>query len=233
MAAHPSRVAHPVAILFGSFTAEARTVIVRAQEEARGLRHGYLGTEHLLLAVFADAPVARGLVGLGIDADTIAADVEAAVPPGDVALVGHIPFTPRAKAIVAAAGALADGHLVEPRHVMRAIARCGDGIAAALLRERTGLDQDELVAEIDQRMSAAGRPMSAPGGDAAACSFCGKTEDQIHKMFPGPGVAICDQCVELCNTILGHAPSHPDRAELEARMDALVEQLDQLRRDLG
>ena len=34
------------------------------------------------------------------------------------------------------------------------------------------------------------------------CSFCGKTQDQVHKLVAGPGVYICDQCIELCSEII-------------------------------
>ena len=34
------------------------------------------------------------------------------------------------------------------------------------------------------------------------CSFCGKGEDQVHKLMAGPGVFICDQCIELCVEVL-------------------------------
>jgi len=34
------------------------------------------------------------------------------------------------------------------------------------------------------------------------CSFCGKTQDMVYKMIAGPGVAICDECVELCRSII-------------------------------
>ncbi len=34
------------------------------------------------------------------------------------------------------------------------------------------------------------------------CSFCGKHESQVHRMIQGPGVRICDECVELCMSIL-------------------------------
>jgi ATP-dependent Clp protease ATP-binding subunit ClpX len=34
------------------------------------------------------------------------------------------------------------------------------------------------------------------------CSFCGKTQDQVRKLIAGPGVYICDECIELCNEIL-------------------------------
>ena len=34
------------------------------------------------------------------------------------------------------------------------------------------------------------------------CSFCGKHESQVHRMIQGPGVRICDECVQLCMSIL-------------------------------
>ena len=34
------------------------------------------------------------------------------------------------------------------------------------------------------------------------CSFCGKNEDQVRKLIAGPGVYICDECIDLCQEIL-------------------------------
>jgi len=38
--------------------------------------------------------------------------------------------------------------------------------------------------------------------DRVKCSFCGKTQDQVRKLVAGPGVYICNECIELCNEIL-------------------------------
>ena len=40
------------------------------------------------------------------------------------------------------------------------------------------------------------------GGDRLLCSFCGKPQHQVRKLIAGPGVYICDECVELCNEIV-------------------------------
>ncbi len=40
------------------------------------------------------------------------------------------------------------------------------------------------------------------GNSNLICSFCGKTQDEVKKLVAGPGVYICDECVELCNDIL-------------------------------
>jgi ATP-dependent Clp protease ATP-binding subunit ClpX len=40
------------------------------------------------------------------------------------------------------------------------------------------------------------------GGELLKCSFCGKTQRQVKKLIAGPGVYICDECIELCNEII-------------------------------
>ena len=59
----------------------------------------------------------------------------------------------------------------------------------------------------------------ADNSKALRCSFCGKTENQVHRMIQGPGVRICDECVHLCLTLLD------DGYAIEPE---LVDSLDQL-----
>jgi ATP-dependent Clp protease ATP-binding subunit ClpX len=40
------------------------------------------------------------------------------------------------------------------------------------------------------------------GGDLLKCSFCGKSQKQVRKLIAGPGVYICDECIDLCNEII-------------------------------
>ena len=40
------------------------------------------------------------------------------------------------------------------------------------------------------------------GGDLVKCSFCGKSQKQVKKLIAGPGVYICDECIDLCNDII-------------------------------
>jgi len=48
------------------------------------------------------------------------------------------------------------------------------------------------------------------------CSFCGKTQDAVRKLVAGPGVYICDECIELCNEIIdGELEEHPELESLE------------------
>jgi ATP-dependent protease Clp ATPase subunit len=41
-----------------------------------------------------------------------------------------------------------------------------------------------------------------PNGDMLKCSFCGKAQDMVVKLIAGPGVYICDECIDLCNDII-------------------------------
>ena len=56
------------------------------------------------------------------------------------------------------------------------------------------------------------------------CSFCNKNNGEVKKLIAGPGVYICDECIGLCNTILGEEKSGTDTAPSldEAPVDQLV-----------
>jgi len=47
------------------------------------------------------------------------------------------------------------------------------------------------------------------GGELLKCSFCGKTQKQVKKLIAGPGVYICDECIDLCNEIIDEELSEP------------------------
>ncbi|MBP1581401.1 MAG: ATP-dependent protease ATP-binding subunit ClpX, partial [Oscillospiraceae bacterium] len=51
------------------------------------------------------------------------------------------------------------------------------------------------------------------------CSFCGKYSDEVERMIAGPGVYICNECIELCNEVLGDEPPMP-RSERPARSNS-------------
>ena len=48
------------------------------------------------------------------------------------------------------------------------------------------------------------------GGDMIHCSFCGKSQKQVKKLIAGPGVYICDECIDLCNDIIVEEMGHPE-----------------------
>ena len=63
--------------------------------------------------------------------------------------------------------------------------------------------------------------MSDEGKKALRCSFCGKREQQVHRMIQGPSVRICDECVQLCMSILNEGFDGPETTPLEDVPDQL------------
>jgi len=52
------------------------------------------------------------------------------------------------------------------------------------------------------------------GGELLKCSFCGKSQKQVKKLIAGPGVYICDECIDLCNEIIEEELSDTDEPTL-------------------
>ncbi|MEO7804595.1 MAG: ATP-dependent Clp protease ATP-binding subunit ClpX [Actinomycetota bacterium] len=53
------------------------------------------------------------------------------------------------------------------------------------------------------------------GGDLLKCSFCGKSQKQVKKLIAGPGVYICDECIDLCNEIIEEELAETSELKLE------------------
>src|SRR5205085_10923551 len=85
------------AAMFERFTERARQVVVLAQDEARGMKHNYIGTEHILLGLLREEEglAARVLERLDITIEEARAQVARIVGLGDEITSGQVPFTPR------------------------------------------------------------------------------------------------------------------------------------------
>ncbi len=124
--------------MFERFTDDARQVVVIAQDEARDLKHNYLGTEHILLGLLRDedgAP-ARVLASFGVSAAGVRKQVGRIVGEGDEVKTGQIPFTPRAKKVLELSlrEALGLGHdHLGPEHILLGLTREDEGVAAQIL----------------------------------------------------------------------------------------------------
>jgi ATP-dependent Clp protease ATP-binding subunit ClpA len=124
--------------MFERFTDRARQVVVVAQEEARDLNHGYIGTEHLLLGLTRDAGsiAARALQELEIGQDAVRERVIEIIGRGKEAPSGHIPFTPRAKKVLELSlrEALQLNHnYIGTEHILLGLVGEGEGVAAQVL----------------------------------------------------------------------------------------------------
>ncbi len=124
--------------MFERFTDRARRVVVLAQEEARLLRHDYIGTEHILLGLLReqDGVAALALRELSIDLEAVREQVRERVGTGRNEPQGHIPFTPRAKKVLefSLREALHLSHnYIGTEHILLGLMREGGGVAAQVL----------------------------------------------------------------------------------------------------
>jgi ATP-dependent Clp protease ATP-binding subunit ClpC len=146
--------------VFERFTERARQVVVLAQDEARGLGHAYIGTEHLLLGLLREEEgiAARTLASLGVGLDEARTAVVELVGRGDEQETGQIPFTPRAKASLEGALVEADGmghHHVGTEHLLLGLTRDESSAAVRLLGE-LGTARDVIRAAVVEQLG--GRP---------------------------------------------------------------------------
>jgi ATP-dependent Clp protease ATP-binding subunit ClpX len=58
-------------------------------------------------------------------------------------------------------------------------------------------------------------PKTSGGSEQLLCSFCGKSQRQVKKLIAGPGVYICDECIDLCNEIIDEERTAPAALDLE------------------
>ncbi|MFP5319032.1 MAG: Clp protease N-terminal domain-containing protein [Acidimicrobiia bacterium] len=151
--------------MFERFTPQARSTVLLAQEEARSLGHGYIGTEHLLLALLAEpgTAAAQVLTALGADQAEVRDEILSIVGPGEGAPSGHIPFTPRAKKVLELAlrEALALKHRsIAGEHILLGLVREGEGLAALILTKH-GIELEQLRRQVIDRLGG-GLPRRGP-----------------------------------------------------------------------
>jgi ATP-dependent Clp protease ATP-binding subunit ClpC len=125
--------------MFERFTERARQVVVLAQDEARALKHNYIGTEHILLGLLREEEglAARVLASLDVTVEGVRALVVGIVGHGDEVTSGQIPFTPRAKKVLELALKEAQSlshNYIETEHLLLGLARENGGVAAQILR---------------------------------------------------------------------------------------------------
>lgn len=155
--------------MFERFTERARQVIVLAQQEARGLQHNYIGTEHLLLGLVReeDGAAARALRNCGVTAESVAHALATIAGQGAGAPEGQIPFTPRCRKVLELSlrEALSLGHnYIGTEHILLGLLRENEGVGARILLDAQ-VNSDDIHVEIMRQLSG-GRP-SRPRQSAA------------------------------------------------------------------
>ncbi len=152
--------------MFDRFTDRARTVMGFARQEAERFNHDYIGTEHVLLGLIKEGSgvAANVLENLDVDLERVRSEVEGMVKHGpDVAPMGQLPFTPRAKKVLEFAMEEAkqlDHNYVGTEHLLLGLLRENEGVAAQVLMN-LGLKLDEVRSEV---MELLGADAPADGG---------------------------------------------------------------------
>jgi hypothetical protein len=181
--------------VFERFTDRGRRALVLAQEEARLLNHGFIGTEHLLLGLLHEKEgiAAQALGRFDISREAVQnAVVEtvgvAANPPS-----GSPPFTPRTKKVLELAlrEALQLGHsYIGTEHLLLGIIREGEGVAAHILTD-LGVGLGQLRNEVTRLMTGPRQGSEVPRSEvttAPQCARCGASllEEARYRMIAVP-----------------------------------------------
>jgi len=219
--------------MFERFTDRARRVVVLAQDEARMLKHNYIGTEHILLGLVHEGEglAAEALESLGISLDAVRNQVEEIIGQGQHAPTGHIPFTPRAKKVLELSlrEALQLGHnYIGTEHILLGLIREGDGVAAQVL-VRLGADLNRVRQQVIHLIAA------RPSQEGAAV-----TEMQARLDVLEGRLAALEEAAALRNRekeLLASeatrqeewATGHPALTDLANRVEQLADEIERLR----
>jgi ATP-dependent Clp protease ATP-binding subunit ClpC len=175
--------------MFERFTERARQVVVLAQEEARTLKHNYIGTEHILLGLLREEEglAARVLESLDITVERVRAQVVRIVGSGEEVTSGQIPFTPRAKKVLELAlrEALSLGHnYIGTEHILLGLVRENEGVAARILLDFDA-DSEKIRNEVIRMLSGPGgrRQGQSAGAGAGGAPGEGKKSSKLLDQF--------------------------------------------------
>ncbi len=158
--------------MFERFTDRARRVLVLAQDEARRLRHSFIGTEHLLLGLLRDGESAAAavLAGAGLTLDGARRQVERLTEAASGHASASPPFTPRAKKVLELSLRQAlqhgDDHIT-PEHLLLGMVTDGEGVAARVLATVVA-DPAELTSRVLGAIGATAAPAASTGRAAPA-----------------------------------------------------------------
>jgi len=162
-------------------------VVVLAQEEARTLKHNYIGTEHILLGLLREEEglAARVLESLDITVERVRAQVVRIVGSGEEVTSGQIPFTPRAKKVLELAlrEALSLGHnYIGTEHILLGLVRENEGVAARILLDFDA-DSDKIRNEVIRMLSGPGSRQQGQAAGAGGGQGEGKKSSKLLDQF--------------------------------------------------
>ena len=137
---------------YGRFTERAQTVILEAQKESQNFKHGYIGTEHILLGVIEEGGYAKEILSkYGIELETIKEMIEGCLGIGDNVMPNNeLLLTPRTKRLFDDSFIEAkklNHNYVSPEHLLLSLVKEEEGIAYTIL-SKLDLDFKEIKNEL-------------------------------------------------------------------------------------
>jgi ATP-dependent Clp protease ATP-binding subunit ClpA len=181
---------------FNRFSPQARAALSLAQEEARRLRHNYIGTEHLLLGMVhqGEGGAASALDMLGVSLGEVRAAIEHIIGSADRAEPDEIALTPRAKKALALSQEEARrlrAQYVGTEHLLLGLTREGDGIAANVLKD-FGVTLESARAAVArlgnesnaraEREPSSAQTAPAPKNNVVTCRLDDRTVDALDSL---------------------------------------------------
>ena len=167
------------------------------------MKHNYIGTEHLLLALLASEESLASVVlnSLGVTFAEVEGQVKRIVGQGDEATIGQIPFTPRAKKVLELSlrEALSLGHnYIGPEHTLLGLVRENEGVAARILLDFDA-DAEKVRNEIIRAISGSAKARKKETGEA---------NKQVDDLATRLGKLKDDQLVTVMTAFLTEATTY-------------------------
>ncbi|BDR79539.1 ATP-dependent Clp protease ATP-binding subunit ClpC [Clostridium tetani] len=139
-------------MIFGRFNERAQKVLVFAQESARNYRHGYVGTEHILLGILKEEGISKNILkDMNVELEDVESLIEEYEGKGDLDLYSNeIPLTPRTKRLLEISLLEArnlNHNFITPEHILLALIKESEGIAFTIL-SNLGVDFNRLRKEL-------------------------------------------------------------------------------------
>ena len=141
-------------MIFGRFTERAQIILVEAQQESQNFKHGYIGTEHVLLGILKENGYAgQLLISKGVTIDKVRKMTEDYLGFGDDEIsTGEMLLTPRAKRLYDDSLEIARKYgnsFINPEHILLALINEGEGVAYTILTS-CKVDFSSLKLELDK-----------------------------------------------------------------------------------
>ena len=141
-------------MIFGRFTERAQIILVEAQQESQNFKHGYIGTEHVLLGILKENGYAgQLLISKGVTIDKVRKMTEDYLGFGDDEIsTGEMLLTPRAKRLFDDSLEIARKYgnsFINPEHILLALINEGEGVAYTILTS-CKVDFSSLKLELDK-----------------------------------------------------------------------------------